>query len=98
MNRATVWRIVWWYCLFCFLLAKPAFSQTPPPDFRRWFCAQVAGKPASQQTLDALSAALNCVGSAVTPPNAAGQKSKIFDSQTRQWTRVIEGDPLVGGS
>lgn len=91
MNRKLVYRIVWWYALCCFVV-KPAFGQTIPADFRGWFLSQVAGKPFGQQTLLSLEPMLPCVGSALTPPNALGDRTKIWDPQTQHWTRVGFGE------
>ena len=61
-------------------------------EFKDWFFKQVEGKPFGQQTLLNLEPALISVGSALTPPNANGDRTKIQDPFTKQWIRVGFGE------
>lgn len=74
------------------LCAAPLSAQTVPADFHGWFLGQVAGKPFGQQTLLEIAPLLPCVGSQITPPNAVGERTKIWDPTTNQWTRVGFGE------
>ena len=84
-------RLLWWFCFFAFFW-KPLIAQTIPPDFHAWFLQQVAGRPFGQQTLTELQAALNCAGSALTPPNADGDRTKIWEPNEQRWKRVGFGE------
>src|SRR5258706_10239526 len=61
-------------------------------EFTDWFFKQVEGRPFGQQTLLNLEPALISVGSALTPPNANGDRTKIQDPFTKQWIRVGFGE------
>lgn len=74
------------------LVATPLFAQVPGGDFHAWFLAQVAGKSFAQQTLVDLQPALACVGSQLTPPNAVGERTKLWDPLVKQWMRVGFGE------
>lgn len=65
-------------------------------NFQGEFLKQIQGKPFNQQTLLALEPWLQSVGSKLTPPNAVGDRTKIFDPTTKQWVRVGfgEGHPV----
>lgn len=65
----------------------------PGQSFRDWFMAQVKGKPYTQQTLRDLEGALQSVGSKLTPANASGEQTKIWDPIAKDWIRVygVEG-------
>ncbi len=78
--------------LLCLLVAAPLQAQTIPVDFHAWFLAQVVGKPFSQQTLLDLGTVLPCVGSGLTPPNAGGERTKIWEPNEHAWRRVGFGD------
>lgn len=91
LRRDWMRRLLWIYCFLAFTI-KSLSAQTIPPDFRNWFFQQVTGKPFGQQTLLELAPQLPCVGSALTPPNAVGERTKIFDPTTGAWTRVGFGE------
>lgn len=74
------------------LVAAPVSAQVPGGDFHAWFLSQVAGKPFTQQTLVELQPALACVGSQLTPANANGEQTKIYDPTSERWTRVGFGE------
>lgn len=74
------------------LVASPVAAQVPGGDFHAWFLSQVAGKPFTQQTLVELQPALACVGSQLTPANANGERTKIYDPTSERWTRVGFGE------
>ena len=96
--------------------AAPPTAATPPAptgptagQFQSWFMNQLAGKPFNQQTLLDLEPLLMQFGSKLTPPNMAGERTKIWDPDSQQWVRVGfgEGHPVwigqgagggVGGS
>lgn len=84
-------RALWIYCFIVFTV-KPLAAQPIPANFHEWFLQQVAGKPFGQQTLLELAPQLPCVGSALTPPNAAGERTKIWDPDSQTWTRVGFGE------
>jgi hypothetical protein len=62
-------------------------------DYQSWFLSQVAGKPVSQQTLLDLesSGALRQAGIELTPPNQAGERTKIKVPGVG-WVRVGFGE------
>jgi hypothetical protein len=66
-----------------------------PNDYQAWFNSLIAGKPFNQQTLLDLEPTLNAAGVRLTPPNAAGDRTKI-QLPTGQWVRVGfgEGKPV----
>lgn len=72
----------------------PVQNQQPASFSQDWFMQQVAGKPYNQQTLLDLesSGALASVGSRLTPANAQGERTKIYDPNTGQWVRVGFGE------
>jgi len=74
------------------LFACRVQAQIIPTDFHAWFLGQVDGKPFGQQTLLDLAPLLPCVGSQLTPPNAVGERTKIWNPNTQQWTRVGFGE------
>ena len=65
---------------------------TNSAEFKEWFFKQVEGKPFGEPTLRALEPALISVGSALTPANANGEKTKIQDPFTKIWIRVGFGE------
>jgi hypothetical protein len=64
----------------------------PNNDTHALFISLVAGKPFGQATLNALEPTLAEYGIALTPPNAAGDRTKIGDPVSRRWTRVGFGE------
>ena len=58
---------------------------------REWFDLMVAGKPFGQQTLLDCEPTLNTNGWQLTPPNAAGDRTKVLPPK-EQWTRVGFGE------
>ncbi len=74
--------------------AGPA-QNAPQGDYQGWFMSQIAGKPFNQQTLLDLEPTLQAAGFKLTPPNAAGERTKI-QLPTGQWVRVGfgEGKPV----
>lgn len=79
------------------LVAAPVAAQVPQ-DFHGWFLSQVAGKPFGQQTLLDLAPLLPCVGSQITPPNAVGERTKIWEPNAHEWKRVGFGDRDESGN
>lgn len=87
--------------------ASASAGPGPGGDYRGWFMSQVAGKPVTQQTLLDLesSGALRQAGITLTPPNQAGERTKI-NVPGVGWVRVGfgEGDwvwtpqPASGGA
>lgn len=82
---------------------NPAQGPTPSPssafmggDFRGWFNQQVQGKPWTQETLTGLESVLNASGSRLTPANASGERTKIYNPTTGQWVRVGFGEAQNG--
>lgn len=70
-------------------IGKPKTSS----QFKDWFFKQVENKPFGQQTLLDLEPALISVGSALTPPNAVGDRTKIQDPFAKSvWIRVGFGE------
>ncbi len=67
----------------------------PSGDYQGWFMSKIAGKPFNQQTLLDLEPTLQAAGFKLTPPNAAGERTKI-QLPTGQWVRVGfgEGKPV----
>jgi hypothetical protein len=95
VERETVMRIltrIIWGVVLALCVVRPVSAQTIPADFHAWFLEHVAGKPFGQQTLLDLAPLLPCVGSQITPPNAVGERTKIWDPTTFQWTRVGFGE------
>lgn len=80
------------FLILFLLFASPLYAQVPGGDFHAWFLSQVASKPFGQQTLLELAPRLPCVGSKLTPPNAEGERTKIWDPTTAHWTRVGFGE------
>jgi hypothetical protein len=64
-------------------------------DYQSWFMNLLQGKPFNQQTLLELEPTLNRFGFHLTPPNAAGERTKI-QLPTGEWVRVGfgEGHPV----
>lgn len=64
-------------------------------DYQGWFNSLIAGKPFNQQTLLDLEPILNQYGIHLTPPNAAGERTKI-QLPDGTWVRVGfgEGHPV----
>jgi hypothetical protein len=60
-------------------------------DYQAWFNALVAGKPYNQQTLLELEPILQQYGLNLTPPNAAGDRTKI-QLPDGTWVRVGFGE------
>jgi hypothetical protein len=65
-------------------------------SFRDWFMGTVQGRPWNQQTLLELEEILGKSGSRLTPANAAGERTKIWDPTIQDWVRVGfgEGQPV----
>ena len=65
-------------------------------SFRDWFMGAVQGRPYNQQTLLDLEQLLQQSGSRLTPANAAGERTKIWDPTINDWVRVGfgEGTPV----
>ena len=65
-------------------------------SFQDWFMSQVANRPYNQQTLLDLEAMLQQSGSKLTPANASGERTKIWDPSINDWVRVGfgEGKPV----
>lgn len=60
---------------------------------REWFGQLVYGKPFGQATLLALEPTLNDNGWLLTPPNAAGDRTKVLPLDgSNQWVRVGFGE------
>lgn len=80
--------------------ATPAAANTAStpgkrPDgqsFREWIQSQLNGKPVTQQTLLDLESALQANGSKLTPANASGERTKIWDPELGDWVRVGFGE------
>ena len=66
-------------------------SSVPNGDYQAWFQSLIAGKPFTQQTLLDLEPTLNRYGVQLTPPNAAGDRTKI-GLPNGQWVRVGFGE------
>lgn len=83
-------------CLAAMLLwATQATAQIlpiPNNDTKALFFSLVAGKPFGQATLLALEPTLAQYCIALTPPNAAGDRTKIGDPISMRWTRVGFGE------
>lgn len=64
-------------------------------DYQAWFNALIAGRPFNQQTILELEPILNQYGLNLTPPNAAGERTKI-QLPDGTWVRVGfgEGKPV----
>jgi hypothetical protein len=76
--------------------AAPTSASAPAgEDYQGWFTQQIAGKPFNQQTLLDLEPTLNAAGWRLTPPNAAGERTKV-QTPTGEWVRVGfgEGKPV----
>jgi hypothetical protein len=74
----------------------PPVVPTPPGPVtpgapRDRFMSLVAGKPFGQQTLLDLEPTLNAMGWLLTPPNAAGERTKVHPPGG-PWTRVGFGE------
>jgi len=65
-----------------------------PPDgnWQAWFQQLTGGRPLDQDALLALKPQLDAAGVQITPPNAAGDQTKI-GLPNGQWVRVLNGDP-----
>lgn len=71
----------------------PAAVQGPlNGHFQDWFMGQLQGKPFNQQTLLDMEGVLNQYGSKLTPANAQGERTKIWDPTSNQWVRVGFGE------
>lgn len=70
-------------------------ASVPGGDYQTWFNRLIEGKPFNQQTLLELEPQLNAAGVKLTPPNAAGDRTKI-GLPNGQWVRVGfgEGKPV----
>lgn len=75
--------------------ATSANAAVPGGDYQSWFNGLVAGKPYNQETLSALEPTLNAAGVKLTPPNQAGDRTKI-QLPSGEWVRVGfgEGKPV----
>src|SRR5207245_367434 len=64
-------------------------------DYQKWFMSLVGNRPWNQQTLNALMPTLQHYGINLTPPNAAGDQTKI-QLPDGTWVRVGfgEGHPV----
>lgn len=69
----------------------PAYSPGYVGRERDWFSVLTFGKPCEQQTLLDLEPTLNAAGWLLTPPNAAGDRTKI-KAPNMPWTRVGFGE------
>jgi hypothetical protein len=65
-------------------------------SFRDWFMQAIQGQPFNQQTLLNLEPLLGQSGSRLTPANAQGERTKIWDPTIQDWVRVGfgEGQPV----
>ena len=61
-------------------------------NFQDWFMGALQGKPFNQQTLLDLEGLLNQSGSRLTPANAQGERTKIWDPTKNDWVRVGFGE------
>ena len=61
-------------------------------SFRDYFQSLTQGKEVTQQTLLDLESALQAAGSKLTPANAGGERTKIWDPDTQDWVRVGFGE------
>jgi hypothetical protein len=78
--------------------AQPGQWQDPGPqgtNYQQWFESLFANRPFNQQTLLGLQPLLEHYGFKLTPPNAAGEQTKI-QLPTGEWVRVGfgEGHPV----
>lgn len=73
------------------MASGPGQASVPGGDYKTWFDSLVAGKPVNQQTLLELEPTLNAAGVQLTPPNAAGERTKI-NIPGQGWTRVGFGE------
>ncbi len=72
----------------------------PPSDLPRqgelsdydFFALLVLDKPFGQQTVLDLEPTLKANGWELTPPNAAGERTKLFAAKTKKWIRVGFGE------
>lgn len=87
--RAWIYRYLW-TAVFCYVLGHPIIHAQQ--DFHATFLQMVAGKPFGQQTLLDIQNQLACAGSALTPPNAVGERTKIWDPVAQRWVRVGFGE------
>jgi hypothetical protein len=71
--------------------AASGASSVPGGNYQAWFNSLIAGKPFNQQTLLDLEPTLNAAGVQLTPPNAAGDRTKI-GLPNGQWVRVGFGE------
>ncbi len=69
----------------------PPYQPTYVGNERAWFQQLVYGKPFGQQTLLELEPTLNANGWTLTPPNAAGDRTKVL-YPGGPWTRVGFGE------
>lgn len=69
-------------------------AQQPIPnnDTRALFLSLVAGRPFGQQTLLDIAGPLAAYCIQLTPPNAAGDRTKIGDPISHRWVRVGFGE------
>lgn len=78
--------------------APPAPPANPGPqngDVQGWFMSLVQGKPVTQETLLSLEPTLKQAGWIITPPNAAGERTKVGIPDGRggfDWYRVGFGE------
>lgn len=76
----------------------PAASGPAAPGgtFQSQVMSRLQGKPFNQQAVLDLEPWLNSVGSKLTPPAVNGDRTKIFDPETKQWVRLGfgEGHPV----
>jgi hypothetical protein len=71
---------------------SPSSALIPGGDTRALFLSLVAGRPFGQQTLLDLQPTLARYQIALTPPNAAGDRTKIGDPISHRWVRVGFGE------
>ena len=74
------------------VVPTPVVPVFPPgTSLREQFMTLVAGKPFGQKTLLDLEPTLNAMGWLLTPPNAAGERTKVHPP-SGPWTRVGFGE------
>ena len=82
--------------LVCLLVNTATATAQPLPipngDTKALFASLVVGKPFGQATLLALEPTLAQYCIALTPPNAAGDRTKIGDPVSGHWVRVGFGE------
>lgn len=71
------------------LLPVYSWAQPSPPA---WVMQIIGDRPFGQATLLAVENDLNCAGSALTPPNAEGERTKIWDPGAERWMRMGFGE------